>query len=531
MEPLYDLPDRAVLLAGPVSPSGEVRFSASGDACISFSEGDVSWKLTEAPGGLAVSVRAEDTPLRELVLRWDLCFPRGSRFLGGAWERGYGDLEWRGIVPERVMPWYFLADTGRDVLAFGVETRPHALCFWTCDAQGVSLHLDLRCGGEGVILKGRELPAAKVVFRRCGLAAFPAMKAFLRELCPAPLLPARPVYGSNNWYYAYGDTSHEDILRDADYLASLTQGLENRPYMVLDDGWQVLHGGGFNGGPWRRGNAKFPDMAGLARQISAKGAHPGIWVRLLWNRDPAIPAQWRSRRDPEYLDPTVPGVLEYLKEDIRTLRGWGYTLIKHDFSTFDLFGRWGFQMGHTVTDPGWRFANESITSAEAVMALYEAVLESAGGALILGCNCMGHLGAGLMHLNRTGDDTSGRQWERTRKMGVNTLAFTLPMHRSFFAIDADCVGVAGSIPWERNREWLRLLAGSGTPLFASIRPGLLTPEQEQEVRAAFAAASTAREEAVPLDWQDTTCPESWLISHRKETFRWMPEEGNVSLDT
>lgn len=495
---------------------------------------DVSWKLSDNPHALDLSITAQDTPLKEWVLRWDREFPPACRFLGGAWERGYGDMEWRGCVPERVMPWYFLADNGQEVLCFGVKVQPHALCYWTADPHGVSLHLDLRCGGEGVFLRGRTLPAASVVFRRCSQAAFPALQRFLQELSPHPLLPGFPVYGSNNWYYAYGQSSQEEILQDTDYLASLTQGLENRPFMVIDDGWQVFHNQepGYNGGPWRKGNEKFPDMEALARQIAARGARPGIWVRLLWNRDPAIPENWRSRRDREYLDPTVPEVLDYIREDVATLRRWGYTLIKHDFSTFDVFGRWGFQMGSQITQGGWRFADETLTSAEALLQLYQAILEASGGALILGCNCVGHLGAGLMHLNRTGDDTSGHLWERTRKLGVNTLAFTLPMHQSFFAIDADCVGVTGEIPWELNRQWLSLLAESGTPLFTSIRPGLLAPDQEEEVRRAYALASQkASAEALPLDWQWNTCPEEWLLSRQKRQFSWYPPEGTVDLTT
>lgn len=495
---------------------------------------DIAWELARTTHGLDLSITAEETPLKEWVLRWDLEFPLNCRFLGGAWERGYGDMEWRGFIPERVMPWYFLADNGQEVLCFGVKVQPHALCYWTVDPHGFSLHLDLRCGGEGVRLQGRKLPAASVVFHRCGLAAFPALQRFLKVLSPQPLLPSQPVYGSNNWYYAYGNSSQKEILQDTDYLLSLTQGLENPPTMVIDDGWQVFHNQepGYNGGPWRQGNEKFPDMAGLARQISARGARPGIWVRLLWNRDPQIPFSWRSRRDPEYLDPTVPEVLRYVQEDIRTLRAWGYTLIKHDFSTFDLLGRWGFQMGSQITDGGWRFADETVTTAEAILHLYQAIYQASQGALILGCNCMGHLGAGWMHLNRTGDDTSGRLWERTRKMGVNTLAFTLPMHGSFFAIDADCVGVTGEIPWELNRQWLWLLAESGTPLFTSIRPGVLTPDQEEEVRQAFALASRHTcAEALPLDWQNNTCPESWLLSHQKRSFSWFPAQGALDLTT
>ena len=216
---------------------------------------DIAWELTGTTHGLDVSITAEETPLKEWVLRWDLEFPLNCRFLGGAWERGYGDMEWRGFIPERVMPWYFLADNGQEVLCFGVKVQPHALCYWTVDPHGFSLHLDLRCGGEGVRLQGRKLPAASVVFHRCGLAAFPALQRFLKVLSPQPLLPSQPVYGSNNWYYAYGNSSQKEILQDTDYLLSLTQGLENPPTMVIDDGWQVFHNQepGYNGGPWRVG--------------------------------------------------------------------------------------------------------------------------------------------------------------------------------------------------------------------------------------------------------------------------------------
>lgn len=517
ISPFHHLPDRALLR----TQEEQVPLSSSQLAARRFR--DISWELAETTHGLDVSITAQETPLKELVLRWDLNFPQGCRFLGGPWERGYGSQEWRGFAPDRVMAWYFAADNGQEVLCFGVKAQPHALCWWSADPHGFSLHLDLRCGGEGVKLRGRTLPAASVVFRRSGATAFQALQRFFKELCPAPVLPDHPVYGSNNWYYAYGNSSHQDILQDADYLASLTQGLENRPYMVIDDGWQSLHNmePGYNGGPWREGNEKFPDMGALAREIAKRGARPGIWIRLLWNRDPQIPESWRSKRDREYLDPTVPEVLSYIQEDLRTLRRWGYELIKHDFSTYDIFGRWGFQMGSQITEGGWRFADETVTSAEAVLNFYKAVREAAGSGLILGCNCIGHLGAGLMHLNRTGDDTSGRSWEQTRKMGVNTLSFSLPQHGALFAIDADCVGVTGEIPWELNRQWLQLLAESGTPLFTSIQPGVLTPEQEEEVRAAYAMASQhSSAGAYPLDWQNNMYPESWLLSHRKETFRW-----------
>ena len=489
---------------------------------------DFCLSLQEKADRLTVSVTAGDTPLSRLVLRWSLTLGQGCRILGGAWERGYGDLEWRGFVPERVMPWYFLADSGDEVFAFGVMTQPKAMCFWTADSQGVSLHLDLRSGGEGVVLQGRRLTAAQVLFRLYEGDAFAALERFCSELCPSPLMPDHPVYGSNNWYYAYGDSSHEEILQDASLLASLTWGLENRPYMVNDDGWQAQRTGDFNGGPWRQGNSRFPNMAALAAEMEARSVRPGIWMRPLWNRDPEIPAEWRLQRDPEYLDPSLPAVLDWISEDIRTLHDWGYRLIKHDFSTFDLFGKWGFEANlRDNSMEKWHFYDQTKTSAEIVKMLYQEIYDASrsNNAVIIGCNTIGHLGAGLMHLNRTGDDTSGRIWERTRRMGVNTLAFRLPQHNTFYHIDADCVGIFGMIPWEKNRQWADVLAKSGTPLFVSAKPGVLNPEEFEELHQIMLRASEQKEHFVPLDWEEIDCPEVWGENGETITYDWFDNEG------
>ena len=91
--------------------------------------------------------------------------PPRLRVLGDHWERGYGDLEWRGVVPERPMPWFFLTHDGRRTHGYGVRTGTNAFAHWQVDAEGVSLWLDIRCGGRGVELAGRTLEVATVVAR------------------------------------------------------------------------------------------------------------------------------------------------------------------------------------------------------------------------------------------------------------------------------------------------------------------------------------------------------------------------------
>ena len=117
---------------------------------------------------------------------------------------------------------------------------------------------------------------------------FEAVKDFCKIMCENPRLPKTPVYGSNNWYYAYGESSEEEILADTDYVVSITEGAENRPFMVIDDCWQELRKPEYIGGPWKKGNAKFPDMKALADKLKAKGVRTGIWMRYLLNVDEEI---------------------------------------------------------------------------------------------------------------------------------------------------------------------------------------------------------------------------------------------------
>lgn len=495
---------------------------------------DINVKLNQDNEHLAIFLTAQTSKVKWIKLRWNnLSWDKNVRFLGDAWERGYGDIEWKGMNPNRFMPWYFCAKSEAKSICYGVKVRPSAMCFWQVDSLGMTLFLDVRCGGSGVNLKGRVIKLADVIaceMRDC--TSFEAMQEFCGQMCEDPILPKYPVYGSNNWYYAYGKSSESEILADCDYILNLTKDIENKPYMVIDDCWQEHHRlNEYNGGPWTKGNEKFPDMKALAEKLVQKGVRPGIWVRLLLNEDENIKNEWRLSHN-NCIDPTNPEALNYIKEDIKRICNWGYTLIKHDFSTFDLFGKWGFQMSPLVTDDGWHFYDDSLTSAEVVKLLYKAILDASveasnGEALILGCNTIGHLGAGYMHINRTGDDTSGVIWERTRFMGVNTLAFRLPQHGKFYEIDADCVGIDGGISWSMNKQWADVLAKSGTPLFISVRPNILDETEKQELHEILKVASKQEHHVIPVDWEETTCPEHWQDKDHDIDckYQWFEETG------
>jgi alpha-galactosidase len=106
---------------------------------------------------------------------------------------------------------------------------------------------------------------------------------------------------------------------------------------------------------------------------------------------------------------------------------------------------------------------------------------------------------------------------------VNTLAFRMPQHNAFFAADADCVGLTEAVPWHLNRQWLDLLASSGTPLFVSAAPAAVGAEQEAALRAAFARAALPQPPGEPLDWMETTCPRRWRFGDEVATYHWQEE--------
>ena len=498
----------------------------------SYSFKDIAIETRKEQDCLKVSLTAQTTPVSEIRLRWHFKERVRGQVLGDAWERAYADLGWKGLTPYQTLPWYFLITLGELTAGYGVMVRPGAICSWQMDPEGITLKMDVRNGGCGVQLGGRTLEAASVVSRiYTGMSAFEAAQAFCRVMCTDPILPEKPVYGANNWYYAYGRSSAEEILADAEYMARLTKGAENRPFMVIDDGWQVgryqkdgSYEPIYNGGPWIP-NAKFGDMKALADGIRRKGVLPGIWVRLLQNDLSGVPADWKLPGGG--LDPSVPGVLDLVRETVDRIGQWGYKLLKHDFSTFDVFGHWGGKMLTEMTEDGWHFADRTRTSAEIILDLYQAVLEAARpyDMLILGCNTIGHLGAGLMHMNRTGDDTSGLMWERSLRFGVNTLAFRMPQHGAFYDTDADCMGITKGIDWALNRQWGKLLSLSGTSMFVSVKPNSLPKDQEEELGEMLRANSVRRPAAEPLDWMDTPLPQDWLIDGRKTTFHWYPPEG------
>ena len=81
------------------------------------------------------------------------------------------------------------------------------------------------------------------------------------------------------------------------------------------------------------------------------------------------------------------------------------------------------------------------------------------------------------------------------------------------------------IPWEKNRQWADVLAKSGTPLFVSAKPGVLNPEEFEDLHQIMLRASEQKEHFVPLDWEEIDCPEVWGENGETITYDWFDNEG------
>jgi alpha-galactosidase len=106
-------------------------------------------------------------------------------------------------------------------------------------------------------------------------------------------------------------------------------------------------------------------------------------------------------------------------------------------------------------------------------------------------------------------------------MGVNTLAFRNAQNGAFFMADADCVGIMGErISWKQNREWLNLLAKSGSPLFVSCDPYKVTDEMKKDLKEAFLVNSVQTNKCIPIDIDENLLPSKYDIDGETVSFDW-----------
>lgn len=508
--------------------SGDVSFILRSPDKQTWLFKDVIVKLRNTKDSVLVLVQSPTLSLQEVRLIWNIPAVKNAVVLGDAWERTYGDVSWQSInaispagKQAKKLPWYCVEHNENNTICFGVKTGCSAICYWYVADDKLQLNLDTKSGGGGVQLGTRMLNAAEIVTTKNedDENVFATVRRFCKQMCDKPRNVAKPVYGINDWYFAYGNNSANLILQHTALLAPLVTNASNKPFSVIDMGWAV-------GTDYSTPNEKFGNMQQLADKIKQLGMRPGIWTRPLWatgNESKKLLAprfQNDNKEDGETLDPTIEENIQHIKNMIRLYKQWGFDMVKHDYTTFDIFSRWGFEMNDALAQPGWHFNDTSKTNAEIILYLYRSIRNAAGGMYLIGCNTISHLSAGIFELNRIGDDTSGKEWERTRKMGVNTMGFRMAQHKIFYEVDGDCVGLTTAVPWNKNKQWMQLLAQSSAPLFISAQPDAVGEEQKQFIKQCFDKASKPQPVGEPLDWLTNPFPSKWKLDDKVVEFDW-----------
>jgi len=491
---------------------------------------DVKFDYTVEGGTARVTVYPSGSPVKLLKLRFEGDMHGIESVYGDQWERN-GDrafLEWRSVMPHRALGWFCYVKGGDRIACYGVKTGADCFAFWQVDVRGVTLVLNLCNGAVGTDLK-EPLLACEVVemVGDEGEDAYAVAKRFSARLCERPVLPREPIFGVNNWYWAYGRISRESVRVETDQLLAMCDGTHHRPYMILDDGWQLNRTyvkGSYIGGPWIP-NDRFGCMRETAEEIHAKGAKAGIWFRplLTLGQTPEEAMLSKGSAGGIVLDPTHPYTLARVEEDARRIREWGYDLIKHDFTTIDVFGVNPLSTElHTATigAPDRSLFDRTVTSATAIKRLYEAIQRGAGDADVIACNAIGHLSAGIHSTYRTGNDTSGRHFELTRRNAINTM-MRLPLNDTFYRADPDCAAFTELVNPDVNLDFLEMCAITGVTTLASVTPGILTDAQMQRINEIYRIADRDDRRYGIADYDRNAAPDTFVSPEGDvRTFDW-----------
>lgn len=481
-----------------------------------------------------ITVYPSDSPVKFLKLRFNGDFSFIDKVYGDQLERSGGDacyLEWHSVMPHRSMAWNCVVKGDERYTGYGVKTGADCFAYWFVDTRGVTLFLNLCNGNDGTDLK-QPLLACEVVeyFGKYGEDGYSVYKNLCKKMCDNPVLPKTPIFGVNNWYWAYGNISRESVLDETDYLTEMTSGVKNRPSMIIDDGWQINRSygaGSYNGGLWEA-NAEFEDMAKTADLIKGKGAKAGIWFRplLTLGRVP-LDANFKVYDGGIILDPSHPFSLEKIENDAKKIRGWGFEIIKHDFTTIDITENSPLDAAFynvNLIKNGNKFYDKTKTNATIIKNLYKAIQRGAGDADVIGCNTIGHLTAGIHSACRVGNDTSGRSFEWTRRYGVNSV-MRLPQNETFFNVDPDCAAFTEMVDAKINLDYLEMCALTGMTTLASVTPRILSKDEMKRINKIYKIADENKSRYTIENYDKTANPEKFVSADGKttKTYDWYSE--------
>ncbi len=170
-----------------------------------------------------------------------------------------------------------------------------------------------------------------------------AMRAWGDAQQTAPL-PAEPQpVGWNSWDYYRWTITEDEVLKNAEFIASDPVLSKYVKRIIVDDGWQYCYG------EWDPNPFFKSGMDALARNLRKMGFVPGLWICPGIAEPHSRIAQWQTdwlamseggdpclsfdcmRRKGFIIDPTLPAVKQWLHDLFTRYVEMGYGYFKTDF--------------------------------------------------------------------------------------------------------------------------------------------------------------------------------------------------------
>ncbi len=306
-------------------------------------------------------------------------------------------------------------------------------------------------------------------------------------------------FGFCTWYYYYSNIDEKEALKNLDIVMDKQKNPYFKiNYFQLDDGYQFTKAWC---GDWRRVNPdKFPGgFAKLVASINEKRLVPGLWIAP-FNAHPESDLikthpDWilKDKKGKPFkptfissvfqyaLDPTHPGVKEYLKDlFVFFTKEIGFKYIKIDF------------VFSAITEDAV-FYNDEVTRIEAYREALKIMRDAAGDdVFILGCGAPLLESAGLVNGMRISTDTAP-QWglltwildpvnvvvPGMRGALLNTITRSW-MHKKLWINDPDCLMVRHTntkLTEDEIQTELSVIGLSGGQVAVSDDLALLPPER------------------------------------------------------
>jgi hypothetical protein len=350
--------------------------------------------------------------------------------------------------------------------------------------------------------------------------------------------------GWNSWEFFKPSISEKNLTPVMATLSKLQRETGLFPSFIVDAGYYESYG------KWVGSRTKFPNgMAAFAKQISAAGLRPGIWLSPAWVSPdvvketglPTFPHPNEAEKKTRIFDPSDPKANDYFLNQVKDLASAGYTYFKTDFL-------------HTAYRIDRDYATSDYAPERVLRDYYQKIRDTIGkDAYWLACGSVPIPVVGICDASRTGPDVAAN-WERTRD-GIETkLTPRFWMHGNLWWADDDFLVVAGEYtkPGQpihgmkskgttkatgftkiEAQTWANYLVVTGGMITWSDDPNTISDEGIQIVKNAFAHGSGNM--GIPLDFEKTTMPAKWL---RRESdriyvglFNWSDKQVTLTVSS